>query len=587
MLLKPVQRILKYPLLLREIQKQGEKEGAVDISLGQAIHEMNIVANHINEVKRRKDMVEKIVTGKGHKSLQHGINKTWHRGTQQLKQAAGFASNITTDLFYAELEEKMNAYDSLVNRLLRMVGEWMDACRLYTVAEEQLSGAWSQMLNLEDTKIVPDFEARVKRIERWRRLSKDFSDINASVKASQCFTSFGDLSTTLANSIQPDLEVLIALYAGPRSVMKKRDKKLLDHDRLLETNAQVDKADVDVEGLSKFSSEYAVLNSQLIDELPLFLGLVDKYVAAVVTRFVSIVQCDGWWLGIASKHHQVLAEFDSQFSQPVKSTLSVTRAFNIINEYRNAERKLNVEERIRSIPFLVPVTAKEPSLSSWFGSPRRQSLALTPEVTVTRPRSASHSNLQNYNATYQPRLKSKSTTTLDPSFLIDISEPVPVKSSASKSRETLSHSQSGPMQDLMQLSNTSLTSATTDNNPKIPPMTISVSSLQADIDAFIGADDGALPPRNMTRSTSSIELSATGTLKLRHLNMPIHLERILFECVSIYPYKATCPEEMDLPVGLKLHVLEQKFYVDATWVFCRNSRTGEKRWVPMSHLTRI
>jgi hypothetical protein len=79
MLLKPVQRVLKYPLLLSELRKGLYNDSAVTDSEKQIIENsiasMTQVAEHINEVKRRKDVVEKIISGKGEKSIQHGFQK--------------------------------------------------------------------------------------------------------------------------------------------------------------------------------------------------------------------------------------------------------------------------------------------------------------------------------------------------------------------------------------------------------------------------------------------------------------------------------------------------------------------------------
>ncbi|KAL5007497.1 hypothetical protein ScPMuIL_016303 [Solemya velum] len=57
LLIKPVQRVLKYPLLLRELLKVTEEEHPDKIGIQQAIQKMTNVATAINEYKRRKDLV--------------------------------------------------------------------------------------------------------------------------------------------------------------------------------------------------------------------------------------------------------------------------------------------------------------------------------------------------------------------------------------------------------------------------------------------------------------------------------------------------------------------------------------------------
>ncbi|KAG1445693.1 hypothetical protein G6F56_009825 [Rhizopus delemar] len=61
LLIKPVQRVLKYPLLIREILSLTSPEHSDHDDLASALKEIEEVAENINEIKRRKDIVEKIV----------------------------------------------------------------------------------------------------------------------------------------------------------------------------------------------------------------------------------------------------------------------------------------------------------------------------------------------------------------------------------------------------------------------------------------------------------------------------------------------------------------------------------------------
>jgi hypothetical protein len=59
-----VQRVLKYPLLLREILSLTSPTHTDHDDLSAAVKEIQEVADNINEIKRRKDIVEKIVGDK-------------------------------------------------------------------------------------------------------------------------------------------------------------------------------------------------------------------------------------------------------------------------------------------------------------------------------------------------------------------------------------------------------------------------------------------------------------------------------------------------------------------------------------------
>jgi len=58
LLLKPIQRVLKYPLLLQELIKNTEPQHEDFEGLNQALATMQHVATYINEIKRRRELGE-------------------------------------------------------------------------------------------------------------------------------------------------------------------------------------------------------------------------------------------------------------------------------------------------------------------------------------------------------------------------------------------------------------------------------------------------------------------------------------------------------------------------------------------------
>ena len=90
-LIKPVQRILKYPLLLRELEKNTPENHPDKVTLAQAIVVMNGVAKEINEIKRRKDVVTKYKEessfgDKISKLNIHSVKKKSSRVSQRISQ---------------------------------------------------------------------------------------------------------------------------------------------------------------------------------------------------------------------------------------------------------------------------------------------------------------------------------------------------------------------------------------------------------------------------------------------------------------------------------------------------------------------
>ena len=95
-LIKPVQRILKYPLILNELVKSTDEDHCDKAELREAVTMMGDIAAFINETKRRKDIVEKYKTGedsslsrKISKFNMHSIGKKSSRMGQKLLTSLG------------------------------------------------------------------------------------------------------------------------------------------------------------------------------------------------------------------------------------------------------------------------------------------------------------------------------------------------------------------------------------------------------------------------------------------------------------------------------------------------------------------
>ena len=95
-LIKPVQRILKYPLILNELLKVTEDGQQEKLQLKQAVDIMSDIAAFINETKRKKDIVEKYrteedksISSKISKFNMHSIGKKSSRISRKLLTSLG------------------------------------------------------------------------------------------------------------------------------------------------------------------------------------------------------------------------------------------------------------------------------------------------------------------------------------------------------------------------------------------------------------------------------------------------------------------------------------------------------------------
>lgn len=99
LLIKPVQRILKYPLLLTQLLACTPKDHPDFNNLAMAAKEMSFVAGRLNDMKKRKDIVEKIVQKNKGYDLGHGMTKIFSRRAEKLRQSVGLSENVVDEKY--------------------------------------------------------------------------------------------------------------------------------------------------------------------------------------------------------------------------------------------------------------------------------------------------------------------------------------------------------------------------------------------------------------------------------------------------------------------------------------------------------
>ncbi|KAJ3093804.1 hypothetical protein HK100_006408, partial [Physocladia obscura] len=166
LIIKPVQRVLKYPLLLSQLLKEtkesnimqdghsGDASGGsinddgIDTSghslLLRAFNEMSKIAEEINDLKRRKDTVEKYVEGKGGLNVIHGISKKFTRGIEELKHVAKVVDG-TKDEQYDEIYEKFNHQHIKAIIFSHELTTWVKCVKEALEAQELLATSFEEV----------------------------------------------------------------------------------------------------------------------------------------------------------------------------------------------------------------------------------------------------------------------------------------------------------------------------------------------------------------------------------------------------------------------------------------------------------
>lgn len=111
LLVKPVQRILKYPLLLDQLLEVTPENHPDYIHLDVAAREMKGISMRINEMKKRADLMEQVANNRKRKEsdVRIGLSKAFGRRAEKIRQQVGLTDAVE-DKGYAAVSEKFGSH---------------------------------------------------------------------------------------------------------------------------------------------------------------------------------------------------------------------------------------------------------------------------------------------------------------------------------------------------------------------------------------------------------------------------------------------------------------------------------------------
>jgi hypothetical protein len=208
-----------------------------------------LVAELINEMKKRKDLVEKYTLGKEKVNVIHGINKKINRGAQLLKNVTvinqGFDDKEFNDLMitFHHVQSKIPLVYTMIQEYQRMEREYLQKTNLISL-------------------LFPCNEHKYHEIIT-KMIDENFNELDVNMK-----------------NITKQLESIQNTFKGPLLIIRKRQGKELDHLRLINLNSN--------EQDSIPSQDFFDLNAELCKELPVFITHVKNAIGIIIQEFVNI-----------------------------------------------------------------------------------------------------------------------------------------------------------------------------------------------------------------------------------------------------------------------------------------------------------
>ncbi|CAJ1081011.1 dynamin-binding protein isoform X1 [Xyrichtys novacula] len=270
-LIKPVQRVMRYPLLLMELLGATPESHHDRLQLTQALQAVKEINVNINEYKRRKDLVVKYRKGdedtfidKISKLSMHSIIKKSNRVSSHLKHLTGISPQIKDEAF-DEAEKKFRLQERLIKSFIRDISLYLQHIRESASVKVLAAISFCDIYN----------ERSVLDPERFQRAHRCISD--------KQFAEFKERTEALV--INP-LTQLLLMFAGPHKLIQKRFDKLLDYDNCKERADRLKDRRIQDE-LQQTRNNYEALNAQLLDELPKFYIAAEELFTGCVRAFAQ------------------------------------------------------------------------------------------------------------------------------------------------------------------------------------------------------------------------------------------------------------------------------------------------------------
>ncbi|XP_078269088.1 rho guanine nucleotide exchange factor 38 [Rhinoraja longicauda] len=253
LLIRPVQRVMKYPLLLSELFKSTPELHADHKPLEEALQAVVHINTNINEFKRRKDLVMKYKKSDEEASLRDKLSKVNIRSIRKKSNRVTSHLKILTG---GELQVKDEKFDR-EEKTFRNLEKAVRLCAKNTS---------SYLQNIQEGMLLA-----VQNIYELQRTFQDPTQTNGSSQRDlkHYLNSVENFRERLERLVVSPLATLQVLFAAPQKLIQKRYDKLLDHVGGLRQseNARDRRA---AEQLTQARRDYQALNSQLVEELHTF-----------------------------------------------------------------------------------------------------------------------------------------------------------------------------------------------------------------------------------------------------------------------------------------------------------------------------
>jgi hypothetical protein len=170
LIIKPAQRLLKYPLLLGDLLKYTPMDHPDYPAIKQALEQIKDAAGRINDLKRRAELVEEAMSKRRESDSKMKVGKLLNRRTEKLKQQVGL-SNLAEDQDYESVAQKFGGHFFQLQVVMRDVEKYLEDSQIYIDRFNSYVSAIIQNIQTEGQERYPEKESN------WLRFASALQEI--------------------------------------------------------------------------------------------------------------------------------------------------------------------------------------------------------------------------------------------------------------------------------------------------------------------------------------------------------------------------------------------------------------------------
>ncbi|OQE44470.1 hypothetical protein PENCOP_c002G02102 [Penicillium coprophilum] len=313
LLVKPVQRILKYPLILRDLLESTPNDHPDRAAIASALEEVTNVSHRINELKKRVDLVGQAVNRKRNQSdVRTGLSKAFGRRTEKFRQQVGL-SDLFEDKTYDSLAQRLSDGYFQLQVVMRDAESYTRDVQLYVNQFNEYADSIEEIISMSPSP-YPQLESK------WHQFKMTVQEIVT--------TALPEHLVVVRKTVIDPMVELLGLYNAPQRVMRKRDKRLPEYARYKAIKDRGDKPD---KKTIEQGEQFLALNDTLKDELPKLYALTAKLMGACLKNFIEIQTV---WYSVLQKKIGVHVEL---FPNDLERLISDFNSDHTLMEARMAE----------------------------------------------------------------------------------------------------------------------------------------------------------------------------------------------------------------------------------------------------------